>query len=125
MEHYELTGDIIKAAVKVHKAIGAGYKESVYQKALAISLQEHNIAFDREKEYPIFYRKEKVGYYKADFLIQDKVIVELKAVFTIEMLHVAQTINYLKVANKPIGLILNFGQSPLEVKRVHNRAFIP
>ena len=101
---------IIGAAMKVHRELGAGFLESVYQEALEIELRRQGIPFEREKELRIHYDgKELQQRYKADFVCYDNIIVELKAVSSLDRNHYAQVINYLKATNKKLGLLINFG----------------
>lgn len=113
-----LTGQIIGLAIKVHKALGSAYEEKIYQRALYLELQRSGLKFEREKEISINYGQIRIGKKKLDFIIDNKIIVELKKVDKIDNVHVAQVVSYLKTLNLEIGLILNFGQSKLEIKRV-------
>ncbi len=116
----KLTFEIIGCAMKVHSALGNGYQEVIYQNALAIELRKSKIDFLREKEMPIYYDGEEIGTRRADFLIENKVIVELKAKIKLEDVHLAQGLNYLVAYNMDKGLLLNFGAKSLEVKRLKN-----
>lgn len=101
---------IIGAAMKVHRLLGAGFLESVYQEALEIELQRQGIPFEREKELRISYDGiELLQFYKADFVCYGNIIVELKAVSSLDKVHCAQVINYLKATNNKLGLLINFG----------------
>ncbi|WP_262889021.1 GxxExxY protein [Chitinophaga fulva] len=122
--HSELTSKIIGCAMKVHRALGNGFLEVVYQNCLAIEMRANGIVFEREKGISIFYMGELVGTRRADFLIEGKVCVELKAVKQIDNAHIAQTINYLEAHNIEIGLLINFGAISLEFKRVRNGKFM-
>jgi GxxExxY protein len=106
--------------MKVHSTLGNGYQEVIYQNALAIELRKSKIDFVREKEMPIYYDGEEIGTRRADFLIENKVIVELKAKIKLEDVHLAQGLNYLVAYNMDKGLLLNFGARSLEVKRLRN-----
>lgn len=114
----ELTAKIIKLAIKVHKALGPGFVEKIYQRALYLEFKNNNLDFEREKQIYIHYYKANLGYEKVDFIIENKVIVELKAVEKINDIHLAQMISYLKASGCQIGLILNFAAKRLEIKRV-------
>ncbi|MCR6639631.1 MAG: GxxExxY protein [Sporocytophaga sp.] len=116
----KLTFEIIGCAMKVHSTLGNGYQEVIYQNALAIELRKSKIDFVREKEMPIYYDGEEIGTRRADFLIENKVIVELKAKIKLEDVHLAQGLNYLVAYNMDKGLLLNFGARSLEVKRLRN-----
>ena len=114
-----LSGEILSAAVAVHRALGHGFYESVYGDALEIELAERQIPFEREKRMDIVYKGHPLShYYIADFLCYGKIVVELKAVDSILPVHVSQVINYLKASHMELGLILNFGEMPLKIKRV-------
>jgi GxxExxY protein len=113
---------IIGAAMEVHKVLGNGFLEAVYQEALAIELKNRNIPFDREVELPVYYKgKELATSYRADFICYDSVLVELKAISKISNAEEAQVINYLKATGLEIGLLLNFATLSLEYKRFINK----
>jgi GxxExxY protein len=114
----DLTFKVIGCAMKVHSTLGNGFQEVIYQRALAIELRNAQIAFVREQEMPIFYLGEEIGTRRADFLIEGKVIVELKAVIKMEDVHLAQGLNYLVAYDLAKGLLINFGARSLEVKRL-------
>lgn len=117
--HQELTGKIIGACINVHNELGCGFHEKVYQEALAIVLEESGIPFEREKHLPIeFHGRILDCDYIADFVIDNAVILELKAVSDMSSLFEAQVINYLKATGLQIGLLINFGQRELQVKRL-------
>ena len=103
----------------VHKELGCGFLEQVYQAALAIELKERGIEFEREKILESYYKGVKLGiFYKADFVCYKKIIVELKAVKDLQPEHKAQLLNYLKTSGMELGLLINFGQTSLQVKRI-------
>ncbi len=116
----ELTYRIIGCAMKVHKTLGNGFQEVIYQRCLAIEFKKAGIAFEREKDQTIYYEGFDVGNRRADFVIEDKVLVELKALTKIEDVNIAQTKNYLVAYNFPIGLLINFGARSLEHKLIFN-----
>ncbi len=116
-----LTGHIIGCAMEVHRRLGNGFQEVIYQRALAIELTEASIPFKRELEMPIFYREQPIGSRRVDFFIDDCVSVELKAISQLEDVHLAQAINYLEAYNLEVGLLINFGARSLQYKRVVNR----
>ena len=114
----DLTGKIIKIAIDIHKTLGPGFVEKVYQRAMYLDLKRSPLKFEREKEIEIRYKNIKLGYEKVDFIIEGKVILELKTVSEIQEIHKAQMLSYLKASNCKIGLILNFAKPILEIKRV-------
>ena len=116
----ELTYKIIGCAMKVHNTLGNGFQEVIYQRALAIELRKANLEFVREMEMPIHYEGEEIGTRRADFLVQDEVMVELKALIKLEDVHLAQGLNYLVAYKLAKGLLINFGAQSLEVKRLKN-----
>jgi len=115
-----LTYKIIGCAQKVHAALGNGFQEVIYQRALAIELRKADLAFSRELEMPIYYEGEEIGSRRVDFLIDDKVLVELKALTYLEDVHLAQGLNYLVAYKLDLGLLINFGARSLEVKRLRH-----
>ena len=119
----ELTSKIIGCALEVHKTLGNGFQEVIYQRALEIEMNLAGIDAKREFEMPIYYRDYKVGTRRVDFLVTGTVSVELKAVTKLEDVHFAQAINYLEAYNLEIGLLINFGEPSLVVKRLTNKKF--
>lgn len=117
----ELTHTIIGCAMKVHNTLGNGFQEVIYQRALAIELKNNGITFLREQEIPIFYEGHEIGSRRADFLIENKVLIELKALIKLEDVHLAQALNYLTAYNLKIGLLINFGATKLEFKRLFRK----
>lgn len=122
-KYSELTSRIIGCAITVHKALGNGFQEVIYQRALAIEMSLSGIAFSREFEMPIFYREEQIGTRRVDFLVEGVVSVELKATTKLEDVHFAQAINYLEAYNLEVGLLVNFGETSLNFKRLTNKKF--
>ena len=120
----ELTHKIIGCAMQVHNTLGSGFQEFIYQRSLAIEMKLAGLHFEREKEISIFYRDELVGTRRVDFFIQGCVMLELKAVDTINDLHKAQAINYLEAYNIADGLLINFGGLSLEFKRMYNKRLV-
>ena len=116
----DLTYKIIGCAMKVHSTLGNGFQEVIYQRALAIEMNKQGISFKRELEMPLYYEEEHIGTRRVDFLVEDKVMVELKAVIKMEDVHLAQGLNYLVAYNVDLGLLLNFGAQSLEVKRLRH-----
>ena len=124
LKYSELTGKIIGCAMEVHKNLGNGFQEVIYQRALAIELDKCKISFEREFEMPIFYKSEKVGTRRVDFVIDNIISVELKSLIKLEDVHLAQAINYLEAYNLETGLLINFGAKSLEFKRLFNKKYI-
>jgi len=122
-KYSELTGKIIGCAMEVHKALGNGFQEVVYQRALEYEMLLQSLEFSREHEMPIFYKKQHVGTRRVDFLVEGKISVELKALIQTEPVHLAQAINYLEAYNLEIGLLINFGNTKLQFHRLENKKF--
>ena len=122
-KHSELTEKIIGCAMKVHSTLGNGFQEVIYQRALAIELSLAGIAFEREFEMPIYYRGKHIGTRRVDFLVERKISVETKAITKLEDVHFAQAINYLEAYNLEIGLLINFGETSLNFKRLTNKKY--
>ena len=118
LRHREITDVIIAAAIAVHRELGPGFLESIYEQALAVEFALRGIAFVRQKPIPLFYRDHQIGEHRLDFLVEDKIVVELKAVEALENVHFAIVRSYLKAAGLADGLIVNFSTMPLTVKRV-------
>lgn len=117
----ELTYKIIGCAMEVHTAMGNGFQEVVYQRALSIELNLNNISHQRELEMPLTYKGYDVGTRRVDFFVEEKVMVEIKAVEKIEGVHKAQAINYCEAYNIADGLLINFGAERLQYHRVFNK----
>ena len=115
----EITGRIIAAAMKVHNNLGPGFRELIYQRALALELPMHNLEFSREVEIDVHYHDQKIGDLRVDFIIEG-VMVEIKAKAEIEDVDVVQTLSYLKASRYEIGLLINFGSRKLGIKRLIN-----
>ena len=129
MESEDLTGKIIGCAMQVHSTLGNGFpsaakglptarQEVIYQRALAIEMAEKGLTFAREKEIDIYYRGQIIGSRRVDFLVEDNILVELKALTQLEAVHLAQAKNYLEAFNLNIGLLINFGETSLRFKRL-------
>lgn len=116
----ELTYKIIGCAMKVHSTLGNGFQEVIYQRALAIELKKADLGFARELEMQIFYEGENIGIRRVDFLVENLVMVELKALVVLEDVHLAQGLNYLVAYKLDKGLLINFGAKSLEVKRLRH-----
>ncbi len=106
--------------MKVHNTLGNGFQEVIYQRCLAIELERAGLNFARELVHPIFYEDIEVGSRRADFVVEDKVIVELKALINLEDVHLAQAKNYVVAYDKPFGLLINFGAKSLQFKKIYN-----
>ena len=115
-----MTHKIIGAAMEVHRHFGNGFQEVIYQRALAIEMNLQNIKFEREFEIPLSYKGYDVGKRRVDFFVEDKIMVEIKAVIDLEDVHLAQAMNYVEAYHLEIGLLINFGAKSLQFKRVHN-----
>ncbi|UCH88259.1 MAG: GxxExxY protein [Thermoplasmata archaeon] len=113
-----LTGKVIGAAIEVHKILGPGFIESVYHNALKKELTLRGILYETEKNVEIFYKEDEVGEHRLDMLIENTIVVELKAVSEISDVHISQVVSYLKATELNVGLILNFSRSKLDIKRV-------
>ena len=122
LQESQLTGRIIAAAIAVHKALGPGFLESIYENALSIELESQNLKFERQKLIPIFYGGRKIGEHRLDLLVEESVIVELKAAAGLEPIFFATVRSYLKALGLETGLIFNFAATPLTVKRVGREA---
>ena len=122
-KYSELTGKIIGCAMEVHKILGNGFQEVIYQRALAMEMALQGLSFAREFEMPIFYKKEQIGTRRVDFLVEGVISVELKAITKSDDVSLAQAINYLEAYNLEIGLLLNFGAKSLEYRRLINSKY--
>jgi GxxExxY protein len=117
------TEKIIGCAMEVHKTLGNGFQEVIYQRALGIEMALDGLKFNREYEIPIYYRDQQIGTRRVDFLVEDVISVELKAITKLEDVHFAQAINYLEAYNLEIGLLINFGETSLKFKRLTNKKY--
>ncbi len=113
----EITSKIIKSAYAVHTELGNGFQELIYQRALQYEFITNNLLFEREKEMDIWYRNNKIGERRVDFLVDRDIMVELKAVTKLEPVHLAQLINYIEAYKVRIGLLINFGANKIEIRR--------
>ena len=114
----ELSYKIIGAAMEVHRVLGPGFLEAVYEAALAHELTLRGIPFERQKKLPVTYKSQPVGYYVADFVIDGQIVLELKAVSTLTKMHEAQAHNYLAATGLRLAILLNFGAESLQQKRI-------
>jgi len=118
LEFEDLTGRLIGCAIAVHRELGPGFLEGIYETALRIELRHAGIPFRYQEEVPVFYRGEQAGLQRFDLLVADKLVVELKAIKALEDVHFAQVRSYLKALRLRHGLLFNFASTPLTVKRV-------
>jgi len=125
MQFEVLTHKIIGCAMNVHKTLGSGFQELIYQRALEIEMKLAKLNFAREMEMPIFYKNIQIGTRRVDFFVENQIMVELKALVALERVHLTQAKNYLEAYKIPIGLLINFGSTELEFKRVHLDKPIP
>jgi GxxExxY protein len=117
-KYADLTGKIIGCAMKVHNTLGNGFQEVIYQRCLALEMEKQGLQFQREMEMPIYYESVEVGQRRVDFLVEGKIMVELKAITELEKVHIAQALNYLEAFQLEIGLLINFGGIRLAFKRL-------
>lgn len=125
MKYEEITEKIIGCAMKVHSFLGNGFQEVIYQRALALEMRETGLEFIREQEKQIYYKDypEPIGTRRVDFLVENKVLVELKTISEINEVHTAQILNYLTAYRLEVGLLINFGEKSLKFKRLVNSKF--
>jgi len=121
--HSEITGKVLKAFFNVYNTIGFGFAEKVYENALVIELKKSGLKCEKQVSINVYYENEIVGAYYADLIVEDVVILELKAVETIIDQHEVQLVNYLRATNKEVGMLLNFGTEPQYKRRVLSNEF--
>ncbi len=121
----ELTEKIIGAAFRVHGTLGNGFQEVIYQRALELEFRAMGLLYAREFEMAIFYLDQQIGTRRVDFLVEEKISVELKAIIKLEEVHFAQAMNYLEAYNLEVGLLINFGSKRMEFHRFTNKKFNP
>ncbi len=124
-KYKEITEKIIGSAMKVHAALGNGSQEVIYQRALEIEFEEVGLKFARELSMPVYYKNKQIGERRVDFFVENKIMVELKAIAQLENVHLAQAKNYLEAYNIEVGLLINFGSISLQFKSLGNSKFIP
>jgi GxxExxY protein len=117
-KYSDITSKVIGCAMKVHTALGNGFQEVIYQRALDIEMRKAGLVFARELEMPIFYDNQEIGTRRVDFFVENKVMVELKAITQLEKVHLAQVLNYLEAYKMEIGLLINFGDTSLKFHRI-------
>jgi GxxExxY protein len=120
----EITYKINGCAMKVHNTLGNGFQEVIYQRCLAIELTKAGLSFEREKEHIVYYEGEEVGTRRADFIVEGQIMVELKALIHLEDVHLAQAKNYVDAYQLPVGLLINFGSTNLQFKKVFNTKIV-
>lgn len=120
MDLNEITYKVNGCAMKIHNTLGNGFQEVIYQRCLAIELEEAGLGFERESEHVIYYEGVEVGTRRADFIVENEVVVEIKALVKLENVHLAQAKNYVVAYDKMVGLLINFGAQSLEFKKVFN-----
>ena len=125
MKYEDITRRIIASAMKVHSALGNGFQEVIYQRAMAIEMPYEQLSFKREMEMPVFYRDQQIGTRRVDFFVEELIMVALKAIIILEDVHIAQALNYLEAYNMEIGLLINFGSKSLTFHRLTNKKFNP
>jgi GxxExxY protein len=123
-KYREITEKIIGSAMKVHAALGNGFQEVIYQRAMQIEMNDVGLHFEREFSMPVYYKNQQIGERRVDFFVEEKIMVELKAIIQLENVHLAQAKNYLEAYNVEIGLLLNFGSISLQFKRLQNQKFV-
>ena len=119
-KYSDITAKIIGCAIKVHNELGPGFPEYIYQRALEIEFRNTLLQSEREKEHPVYYLNELVGKRRVDFVIGEKIMVELKAVDKLDELSLSRSLNYMKAFNLEVGLLINFRSAKLEFKRLIN-----
>lgn len=124
-KYSDITEKIIKAAMNVHSILGNGFQEVIYQRALAIEFDLMNIPYQRELAMQIYYKEKHIGERRVDFLVDEKISTELKAVIKLDNIHLAQAMNYLEAYNLEVGMLINFGAQSLEWKRLFNKKYKP
>ena len=117
MEHKELTEKIIACTYRVYNTMGAGFLESVYEKCLVLELHKTGLLVEAQKAIQVRYDGELVGEFIADLIVNDTIILELKAIKQLAKVHEVQLVNYLVATGKPVGLLVNFGEDKVEIKR--------
>lgn len=120
----EIAYRVIGCGFEVHNTLGTGFQEVIYQRALSAEMLKRGIEHQREVEYTVTYKGSQVGSRRADFIVFDNILVEIKAVSELLPVHLAQSLNYVEAYNLPIGLLLNFGTDTMGIRRVTNNKYI-
>lgn len=124
-KYSEITSRIIGCAMEVHKVLGCGFQEVIYQRALAVEFDLANLRYCREFEMTIYYKERQLGTRRVNFFVENRISVEIKALSFLEKVNLAQAMNYLEVYNLEIGMLINFGESSLVFKRLYNKKYNP
>ena len=124
-KYTDITQLIIASALEVHKILGNGFRELIYQKALYMEMYDNKLSVAREIEMPIIYKCNIIGSRRVDFLVNNIICIEIKTLIKLEDVHLAQALNYLEAFNLEVGLLINFGARSLEVKRLYNKKYKP
>jgi len=122
-EQDKITREVIGSAMEVHNILGNGFQEVIYQRALSVEMKLRQIEHQREFEMPLFYKGVDVGQRRVDFLVENEISVEIKAIINLEDVHLAQAMNYLEAYNLQTGLLINFGAKSLQFKRLFNKKY--
>ena len=125
LPHYQLSSAILGSCFGVINEIGIGFLESVYKNALFFSLREKGLLVETEKSFEVYFRKQRIGYYKADIVVENLILVELKCCKSLLPEHQAQAINYLAASGLPVGLLVNFYNKQLDYKRLRHPSYYP
>ena len=125
LPHSQLSSAILRSCFEVMNELGIGFLESVYKNALFFSLREKELFVETEKSFEVYFKRQKVGLYKADIVVENLVVVELKCCKSLLPEHQAQVINYLAASNLPVGLLVNFNNKQLDYKRLHHPVHHP
>jgi len=121
MLYENITADIIGAAMEVHRILGAGFQEYIYQRAFTIELKNKQLNVKNEIEMPVHYKGEMIGLRHVDILVNNIICIEIKAISNLENVHLAQGLNYLEASGMQVGLLINFGAQSLQFKRLQKR----
>lgn len=124
-KYSELSEKIIGLAMKVHRKLGLGFPEVIYHRALLLEFEQINLPFESEKEHPVFYEGKLIGKRRVDFLVDEKILIEIKATSILDNVHYNQIQNYLQAFNLEVGLLINFGNQSVQVKRFVNKNYKP
>jgi len=120
MIYEDITHKIIGCAMKVHATLGNGFQEVIYQRAMAIEMENQDLSFAREMEMTIYYEGFDIGTRRVDFFVEEKIMLEMKAIIDLNDSNLNQCRNYLEAYNLPVGLLINFGSNSLQYKRIYN-----
>lgn len=124
-KYSDITGKVIGCAMEVHNALGNGFQEVIYQRALELEFKSEKLSYSRELSMPVMYKGKQIGTRRVDFLVKEVISLEIKAVIELKNAHLAQAVNYLEAYNLEVGLLINFGSKSLEFKRLLNEKYKP